>query len=539
MSGYCLGYGPRRFEVDLCGQLIHAEIEENGGWMDRPSTPLSASVAETGITSSFTPLFAMAVKAKAFDDRLYAKIEQLAHEGVGKHQGLFELLAKTREQLAPGSNMRSLLDAAAHLTGAELPQSGPAKFRAKKWLSRFLKDGKASKPIGFYSTSESLSRLFKHDRILQQKITQEDAGVIRKLFEKQPELRAAYQSHLRLVSRLTGELATASVLDAAAEQCAILPASDSPEGRLLKQLFGNNSIPDGFHLGTELVSRIRDDRLRTEPTVDSGWYAHQFHAIAALLTPETEGLEVGPIYKRELEETFQALFASTRETHAKQLEVPAVASGAGALVIAPRITVEPVPEYYGRVASAYAFLREQLTGILGDAVMNSSLANEGALGLGDAITEIELLFHGAEAVSRDELGCPEPSKKSRAAVAIFKRWQRQCVDDPDLLTDMRVATPVFYDMTRKTVRVCATLGVETRSLQLDFVKRPTVTIHSTSHDPLCSVQPAFEGSHQLVLSPITIECDVRVPPSREELRTLCDKHQDASAIKHALESRPG
>jgi hypothetical protein len=324
------------------------------------------------------------------------------------------------------------------------------------------------------------------------------------------------------------------VLDGVSKEIALLPASESAEGRLIKQLFGTASIPDGFHLGMELISRIRDGRLRTEPTASDGWYAYQFHACAALLSPETEGLEVGQLYQAELQETFQALFALTRETHVKQLECPH--AGGCPLIVAPRITVEPIPDYYGRVANAYGFLREQLTDILGDAAMESSPADHGELGLGDAIAEMESLFRSAEVVCRDELGRPDPSTTARAARAIFRRWQQRSADDPDLSTDMRVAVPVYYDVERETVRVCVTLGVETRTLQFAFLKPPTVQVHGASESGFVPREPYFTESEQLILSPITVECDVRVPPSREELRKLCDEHKDASAIKRALES---
>lgn len=559
MSGYCFNHGGQRVEVDLRGQVIRAEIDERAGWMELPPeehsevdeddsadsitalesgltwpAPLFPSVAAAGVTSRFTPLFAMVAKAKAFDDRLYARIERLAHDGVGRHPGLYELLAQVRERLEPGSKMRGLLDAAAHLTGSELPESGPAKLRARKWLASFLKNSKTSKPIGFYAASEYLSKVFKHDRLLQEKLEQEDGAVLRSAIEAKPELYAAYQSHLRLVSRLTGSLAVASVLDASAEKVALLPASDSPERRLIDEMFGTTSIPDGFHLGTELISRIRDGRLRTEPTAEDGWYAHQFHAMAALLSPETEGLQVGGLYRSELKDTFKALFALTRETHVKQLEYPL--AGGCSLTVAPRITVEPVAEYYGRVASAYGFLRAQLIEILGAAAMNSPLTDDGALGVADAVAEMESLFRGAEAVCRDELGCSDSSVTAGAARATFRSWQQRSADDPDLQADMRVAVPVYYDIERETVRVCVTLGVETRTLRFEFVKRPTVGVYGASKSGRSSSEPYFGELEQLILSPITVECDVRVPPSREELRALCDKHQAPSAIKRALEA---
>src|SRR5262249_54261850 len=139
---------------------------------------------------------------------------------------------------------------------------------------------------------------------------------------------------------------------------------------LVKQLFGTTSIPTGFQLGRELIARIRDGRLQTRPVATDGWYAHQFHAIAALLAPDTEGLRVGPRYRRELEETFEALFGMNRETHVKQLEL--APAGGVPLVVSPNISVEPAPGYYGRVARAYRFVREQFCDLVGEHALHTT-----------------------------------------------------------------------------------------------------------------------------------------------------------------------
>lgn len=559
MGGYSFHHEGQRIDVDISEQVIRAEVDDKSGRLERPAevatttattkttsgislldlpetwpSPVHPSVADTTISEYFTPLMALALKAKAFDDRLVATVERLAHDGIGPKVGLYHWMAELRRGVELGSPARALLDAAAHLKGDELPDDRRAALLARRQLATFTGDEKASKPIGFYAKSDYLRRVFQHDRILQQPLSQDDGTPLRQVFLESPGLLAAYRSHLELMSRLTGPLADPSVLDPSAREVALLPASDSIEGRLIKSLFGNRSIPDGFQLGPELVARIRAGQLPTEPSDDDGWYAHQFHAIAALLQPERDGLEVGPRYHQALEETFQALFALTRETHVKQLEVP---MGAGApLRVRPRITVEPVPAYYGRVADGYRFLGQQLTTVLGDRAMASPIDQSPLMSLGDAIVEMELLFRGAEAACYDELGRPTSAPNGPAARAVFRSWQPRSPGDPDLATDLRVAVPVYYDVERETVRICVTLGVETSTLRLEFVQRPTVEIHGETTSRFGPQDPLFVPTEGLILSPITIECDVRVPPTRDELRAICDQHKDPAAIKHALEA---
>ena len=97
----------------------------------------------------------------------------------------------------------------------------------------------------------------------------------------------------------------------------------------------------GFQLVDELIARLRDGRLDSTPTPRSGWYDHQFHALVPFLMPEkmpeAERLLIGPRYRAELEAQFRALFALTRETHIKQLEVLA-AGGYPTLIVSPRLT---------------------------------------------------------------------------------------------------------------------------------------------------------------------------------------------------------
>lgn len=193
---------------------------------------------------------------------------------------------------------------------------------------------------------------------------------------------------------------------------------------------------------------------------------------------------------------------------------------------------------FAMAAKAKAFdARDRLAATLGEAALESPLASGSSVAMGDALVDMATLFRGAEVACRDELGqAREPDAGDRVARAAFRSWQQRSGEDPDLDIDLRVAAPIYRDVDRGTVRVCVTLGVETRTLRFEFVQRPQVHVHGASPFAVGTPEPRYVASERLIFCPVTMECDVRVPPSRQQLRELCDEPVDAAAIKRALES---
>ena len=550
----------QRVRVDVSGQVVRAEMDETATWNERPPVPepapsydetstslvpeswpapLHSSVVKSGIGTDFTPMFALAAKGKAFNDRLYARVEALVHEGVGERVGLYEWVGDLRRAFELGSDMRGYFDVANHLAGGELPEAGRERLLARKWLRKFNEDPLQSEVVGFYTEREWLRKVFLHDRFLQSKLDQQQVGTIRSALEAAPELRALYDAQLALTRALTGPPSTdpdapQPIFAADAPKYAFLPPSDSPEGRLMRKHFRATPISDGFRIGRELAKRIKSGEVETIPAAADGWYAHRFHANAALLEPETDGLDVGPLYRLELERTFEALFALTRETHVKQLE--AVAAGGAPLVVAPNFTVEPLPLYYERVAASYVFIREALGQQLGEDVLRGVSIEEEGPSIFEALIQMQALFEGAAAVSRAELGQDVlASPEGELRQAFFRQWQKSASSDPDLARDLRMAVPVYRDIERRTIRICVTVGMETKTLRLSFVERPTVTALGESISPWGG-EPLFMDAKHKILCPITIEADVKRPPNRTEVQKICDEHGTPERIKAALES---
>ncbi|MEM9862887.1 MAG: hypothetical protein AAF938_14910 [Myxococcota bacterium] len=78
--------------------------------------------------------------------------------------------------------------------------------------------------------------------------------------------------------------------------------------------------------------------------------------------------------------------------------------------------------------------------------------------------------------------------------------------------------------------------MQTQKLAFEFVKRPEVRVYASESSDTDAVEPLYASSAHMILSPITIECDVRDAPSREELRDICDSEKTPDKIRAALEA---
>ncbi|MBX7192452.1 MAG: hypothetical protein K1X94_10350 [Sandaracinaceae bacterium] len=503
---------------------MHAELTEPE---PRDDPRLYARIADLGVDARFTPLFALRSVAKSFDDALLARIEHLAHEGMGTYRGLYDVLGALRVKLAVGTSARGLLDAAQSLVDDALPTDRVAALGARKHLAPFQLARERSTPIGFYTRSDALRRIFRHDRLLQTPLEAETREALAAALGEDSTLRADYERHLALVAGVTNRFALPSVLAPEDRRGnALLPASTARENEILEELFASTAPPSGFSLVGELVSRIRDGRLDTAPRSDEGFYVHQLHAAASLLRPETTGLTVGPRYRAFLEQAFRAAFTTARESHAKQLNV--AAGAAIRIVVTPEISLEPLPEHYRRTADAYAFLRETLTCVLGHEALAAAFGSHDARTLDDALRAMIHLFRGAEAVAKDELGLTDVDADARA---VFRDWQSRSATEPAFTEDVRVAVPLFHDRSRRTYRISALIGLQRRRWTVSYATTPKLQVLG---EDAASANVSFGSRTETLIEPVTIEVDVREVPTRETLRAICDRERSIDAICAAL-----
>jgi len=362
---------------------------------------------------------------------------------------------------------------------------------------------------------------------------------------------ASYAAMLELAARLTNPLVRPDLRPLAAGKPAVerayafLPPSAAHETNLIKKLYGDRPIPDGFNLADELIRRVREGKLSLEPRPESGWYDHQTFALEPLIVPErmpeARRLELTAAYRKELEGLFKALLALTRETHIKQLEVPAAGAGMPELVLSPQLSVEPLATYYLRRARAYRFVRGVLEQAFGKQALGQmrrqSPGGPTNLSLDEELRVMQGLFHGAYLATCDELGLA-PEVRAGASGddrALLRAWASARASDPDLAADLRAMVPLFYDIKRRKMKVWVVLGVTQKKLRASFAKRPVVKAVFDAGGKKVEANVSWDHSTYLLSYFVTAERYVSKLLDRTEFRAHCDRYKTTKAILDHLE----
>lgn len=554
-----------RVELDLTRQVlaIHASDRETGfrmdGDADTVESPLSATLGEIDPTQPVSASV-LAQKAKVFDDGLYAAAEIAAQEGASRHTGKAGLLRSLGRALAGADpavagDVQALLLGAARLGQVAIPGLPPAiETGVQRAVEEFLADEKRSKPIGFYTWSRQLASIFQQDRMLQGELTG-PTGIefLSSALRADPSARTAYEAHLLLISRLTNPFAAPDLrgllrardggsLEAPEEDTRFFPPSVAHETEIVKQLYGDQPIPDDFVLVDEMIRRIRSGELDLAPRPESGWYDHQTWALEPLVIPERmpEGahLQLEDGYRKLLLELFKGLMALTRETHVKQLEFAVCGSALGPgreefIYIAPELAAEPLATFYLRRALSYRFVHGVLEDSFGPGALERlhRLTQDGPVraSLAAELADIEMLFLGAHVSVSRQLGLtPDPAvgadECAQAAAGRFAAWARELHQDPDLRQDLRAMVPVFYDLGRGKTKVWLFLGWSRREIGVSFSRRPEATVLDRNGRPAGRHPRILWGELSSQLDyPVMVEAYVDRILDRAEFRALCDR----------------
>lgn len=578
--------GDFRIELDLSGQVLRLSIPEGAG---QPIPPAATPLEWRQTGSLFVSAALLAQKAKQFDDGLYAAVELALQRGAGRFPGkhwLLETVARGLGNLPPGtqSSVPGILLGAGQLGGLNLitaPQLVPAVESA---IQRFQADQKRSKPISFYTWSEDLRCIFLQDRMLQQELTgvpeiEALVGVL-----KRSDARAAYEAYLNLTSKLTNPAPAdkpdlRSLLANAGPQpprvpsqgLYFFPPSRAHETELVKRLFGNRPIPEGFNLADQLISGLRAGSLDFQPSKDSGWYDLVTWALEPLILagkmPEAKRLRLDPGYARQLEELFKGLLALTRETHVKQLEAPEAAAAppqGPSVELQPEISVEPVYSHYLRRAAGYCFLRGVLENALGAGTLRAlyRMTPDGPFerDLDSDLREIGGLFRGASFIAAQELGFTNEARARMESLeisrvpglppgawqelgsghgpsadgALFRRWAERCEQDPDLSRDARMMVPLFYDLVRRKTKVWVFLGWASEALEVSFDGLPPIKVLDRRGRPAdAKLRVELASRWYRLIYPVTAEVYVSKLLDRKEFQAHCDRYHSTEAIlKH-------
>lgn len=511
--------------------------------------------------SDFVSAAVLIQKAKQFDDGLYATIELLAQQGAGHFPGKAQMLAMLSAAMAKTDRTD-----AAKLTILGATQLGQPDIQyptslagpVRNAIEDFQQDELRSKPIGFYTWSAQLERIFQQDRMLQTKIeTPSDAVELAETLRANPESLATYVSYLNLVSRITNPMVCVNlsnlevpkdretaVRNLRGQEVAFFPPSRSYETDLSDRL-GSRVLDDDFDLFPALIDAVRSGELSLKPSKDSGWYDHQVWSLEPLIlpdeTPESKSLVLEQKYREHLDRLFKGTLAMTRETHAKQLfscvdlsisdELPII------IHVNPQISVEPLPTCYLRRAASYRFVREHLQATFGAEALHQvrrSTANGPVeMSLLEELKWIEDLFTGAAVTSALELGMvPEQlsadglvvDREAMKSTATFLDWIANRNHDPDIGSDSRMMVPVSFNDRTGEIRVWLFLGWTTETLECSFEVEPHVQITAGE------AEIEFDSTSKTLRSPVVVETKVTRLLNRDEFRQHCDTYFTRDAI---------
>jgi len=540
-----------RIEIDTASLRLGLAMPEPRAFGDASEPEIVATPRDVPRSSGFVSASMLALKCKQVDDRLYAAVEHAAQGGSnGKRELLLALGRRLAARSADSGAASEVILAAAALGGFAPGLEGALGERVSKRIDGFLADPLASKPIGFYTDSDELTAIFQQDLMLQTELQPEDAAsaaLVARELQADPALRAIYERTLALVEKLTNPFARADLRPILAAidrgeplmpgDCSFFPPSIAHETELIKQLFADRPIPEGFDLAEEIIRRVQRGDLSLAPRPESGWYDHQTWATEPLLlpdrTPEAARLRFNDRYRKQLRELWKAIVALQRETHIKQLEVPVAAGAAFGMRakekpkvhVRPDLTLEPTCEHYRRRVLSYRFVRAVLTQAFG-ANLSPSLTQE--------LDAIEALCAGAYANACSQIGLPpdaDVAPDPDAAATAFARFHDDLPNDPDLGRDARMMVPVFYDLQRGMTKVWAFLGWVAEPLTVSFAQRPRFQIldEQGRPDPEAFDVVFADERHQLIF-PVTAEIYVSEILDRTEFRKHCDTHRTRSAI---------
>lgn len=534
-------------------------------WERTAPSPTLAGLQENIPWERFISASMLAFKAKQFDDGLYAAVDLAAQHGAGKYPGKISLFTELTRGLFRGGlhgEMSAVVFAAARLGGISVEQPGVMESAVAGLIERFLADESESRALGFYTWTQELKRIFQQDRMLQTKVRDFPAvDEVARTLRECGSASATYSDYLTLVSSLTNPLVTADLRDRSEHPASddtgpwsFLPPSRAYETDLAKQLYGSTPIPEGFSLVEEMVQQIRDGRLLLKPTEESGWYDYQTWALEPLLLPErmpeAAKLEFSREYQEHLVELFKGMIALTRETHVKQLEMPVCGAALGPkplrkqIYVSPRLSLEPLAEFYGRRAIAYNFVRQILIDTFGTDGLKKMrrMTPHGpvAVPLEHELGQMVALFQGAQGCVDRELALPPSDVLPQvhdlgAAISTFQDWASGLGNDVDLGRDPRMMVPLFYDVERKATKVWVVLGWETRPLRISYGTPPIVHVRDTNGRAADKeIDIKFSGQWVFAAYPVSAEVYVSRLLNREEFQRHCDQYGTTEEILSKL-----
>lgn len=461
----------------------------------------------------------------------------------------------------------------------ELGLATEAANKAAQNKETFLKeDLSAQTPSGRYGWDENLKRVYLTSSWLGRSFDRTDEREFRTalalawVVENDAELARPYRALTALAGALTGfpagsasaadynallggrdavtvlkELGTVQKLQAEAKDkgnaFVFLPSLGQPEVELIRRLAARGEARGGTW-AEAYAAAISES---SAPPRDAPWLDYMAYAWAALLTPD-KAPEAARItwddgYRKRLAESFVTAFDQVRAR--APAAPPAVPGEALTVDVTPDFRLEPLPEYYLRMARAYARLNDILSAALTPPVMEGARGRRerGAAAAGSLAAEaadISQMFFGLYLLSCADIGMTpavrggEVGSRAAAAERAYG-WLEKWRSDPDMAQDVREAWPLgpadASAPAKGTVYRCI-LGVRAVDVEMKYDRKPSFFVAGTTR----KVNLHFKPAKYTVYVPVVVEVTV---PSREALtkaqfRALCNEHKTEGAIVAAL-----
>jgi hypothetical protein len=502
-------------------------------------------------------------KAKQFDDGMLAAIDIARLKGwSARLPGDVSLVERLYQRLGPESVASPYLAAGLNIAGVDVRTARPDQ--ASEWLRRFEANQTDSKPLGFYTWSDELTRAFRFRRFFQQRLPQNQGALITDLaiaLGSDAKLLEDYTKVNAFQARLTNPPDTLTPVEAfptgappgGPRPVSVFPSSRSKETELFRRLFPRGLPPDA-DLMRELIRAIRSGKVDLAPGPESGWYDHQVYALETFLMPE-KGQEHAKLlltraYKKRMLEAFEALMTKRRETFAGGLAAAAPKSAEPPPItkLKPRLRVEPSPTYFLRMARSYDFVSNLLVSTDGEeglaALHGKKESGERTQTLLEELRWMREFFYGLHLLSAEDIGMapalrPDELIDRAACEAKASEWLSSFRQDPDLKVDTRVSVPLYFDTVAGRTRLWATIGVRLAKLDVSYARPPKVKPAHGPSDWREVTWDQLEDVEYVIAVDEFAECQIPglQPFTRKEFREVCDTYKTKSEIVRALRER--
>lgn len=477
---------------------------------------------------------------KHLDDRFQAAVDRHISDDSslfpGGKQGFLTAILKEVKKQADSDDASSYLAAAIRLGGGKPDISSDINAGARHWISRFYSKPQYSKPIGFYSESPTLSRIFQRDRFLQTQFTSRDdlrpLIQIAKVLANHPDLLQAYHRFSNLNARICNPASISSIevlllhkelltnetklRDTALDEnwkLAFLPSATSKENQLFARVYINGELPRSDVM-SDLVRGIRSGKVSLIPEPNSGYYDYQLYALEPLVltdrAQEAQKLLLYSRYKKRLREAFEAMLTKHRETNIKELPHFATAGcHINPLPQTPELSIEPCATNYLRTARAYRFLENTLRNSFSEKELTEIKIQGEPENLLKELDDATALFYGLYLTVCNDIGMVprlEPgeltnlrilslnsksvdvpdeclaarvtglsAEESSVRAALCKHtdnWLKHIRDQKFLSEDQRVIIPIVSNAKETRMRYWAVIGVRLLKIKAYYAVPP-------------------------------------------------------------------